>query len=52
MADLALARLVVGTLPGTDGDVAELAAIAAEGRKLSEQEWTELLARHDQYRAE
>jgi mannose-6-phosphate isomerase-like protein (cupin superfamily) len=30
----------------------ELAAIAAEGRKLSEDEWTELLARHDQYRAE
>jgi mannose-6-phosphate isomerase-like protein (cupin superfamily) len=29
----------------------ELAAIAAEGRTLSEDEWTELLARHDQYRA-
>ena len=29
----------------------ELAAIAAEGRTLSESEWDELYARHDQYRA-
>ena len=27
----------------------ELAAIRAEGRELSEQEWTELYARHDQF---
>src|SRR5215475_2261240 len=30
----------------------ELAAIAAEGRTLTEDEWTDLFARHDQYRAE
>jgi len=30
----------------------ELAAIAAEGRTLTEDEWTGLFARHDQYRAE
>jgi len=30
----------------------ELAAIAAERRTLTEDEWTELWARHDQYRAE
>ena len=29
----------------------ELARISAEGRQLSEDEWTELFARHDQYRA-
>jgi len=27
----------------------ELAAIRAAGRELSEQEWTELYARHDQF---
>jgi mannose-6-phosphate isomerase-like protein (cupin superfamily) len=30
----------------------ELAAIAAAGRTLTEDEWTDLFARHDQYRAE
>ncbi len=30
----------------------ELVAIAAEGRTLTEDEWTDLLARHDQYRAD
>ena len=30
----------------------ELAAIAAERRTLTEDEWTDLFARHDQYRAE
>jgi mannose-6-phosphate isomerase-like protein (cupin superfamily) len=30
----------------------ETAAIAASGRELSYDEWTELFARHDQYRAE
>ena len=30
----------------------ELAAIAADGRTLTEDEWTDLLARHDQYRAQ
>jgi mannose-6-phosphate isomerase-like protein (cupin superfamily) len=30
----------------------ELAAIREEGRTLTEDEWTELYARHDQYRAE
>jgi mannose-6-phosphate isomerase-like protein (cupin superfamily) len=30
----------------------ELAEINASGRQLSEDEWTELFARHDQYRAE
>ena len=29
----------------------ELAEIAATGRTLSEEEWTDLYARHDQYRA-
>lgn len=29
----------------------ELAAIVGEGRELTEQEWTELYARHDQYEA-
>ncbi|GAA1373744.1 cupin domain-containing protein [Catellatospora chokoriensis] len=29
----------------------ELADIAATGRQLSEEEWTDLFARHDQYRA-
>jgi quercetin dioxygenase-like cupin family protein len=30
----------------------ELVAIATEGRTLTEDEWTEMFARHDQYRAE
>jgi quercetin dioxygenase-like cupin family protein len=30
----------------------ELAAIAAAGQALTDDEWTELFARHDQYRAE
>ena len=30
----------------------ETAQIAAAGRQLSYDEWTELFARHDQYRAE
>ncbi|MEV4415254.1 cupin domain-containing protein [Catellatospora sp. NPDC049609] len=29
----------------------ELAEISASGRRLSEEEWTDLFARHDQYRA-
>jgi hypothetical protein len=39
--------------PGTPREdyFRELASISAEGRHLSEDEWTELFARHDQYRA-
>ncbi|WP_406042044.1 hypothetical protein OG799_00785 [Micromonospora sp. NBC_00898] len=37
--------------PGGIHAIEELAAIVGEGRELTEQEWTELYARHDQYEA-
>jgi uncharacterized RmlC-like cupin family protein len=47
------ASMLVLFAPGTPREdyFRELASISAEGRHLSEDEWTELFARHDQYRA-
>ncbi len=45
------ARMLILFAPGAPREeyFRELAANAAAGRELSEQEWAELLARHDQY---
>ncbi|MFC7240930.1 cupin domain-containing protein [Catellatospora aurea] len=49
----AAASMLILFAPGIPREIyfRELADIAASGRQLSEDEWTELFARHDQYRA-
>lgn len=49
----AAASMLILFAPGVPRETyfRELADIAASGRQLSEEEWTDLFARHDQYRA-
>ncbi|MEU8003078.1 cupin domain-containing protein [Catellatospora sp. NPDC049111] len=49
----AAASMLILFAPGIPREIyfRELADIAASGRQLSEDEWTDLFARHDQYRA-
>ncbi len=49
----AAATMLILFAPGSPRETyfRELADISASGRVLSEEEWTDLFARHDQYRA-
>jgi mannose-6-phosphate isomerase-like protein (cupin superfamily) len=51
-AEIATMLILFAPAPPREEYFRQLAAIRADGRILSEDEWTELFARHDQYRAE